>query len=175
MKNPNKYHAKHSNTFKKECILQKQLYLLNNLANTIDEYYWDIEKEGINTYVLRSINESVCNSYEKLNMLFNIESEFILKEIENISKLKTAAESIKKENQSILLVMEELKKLLQDTESIRKDKEILQAEMISLEHNLKRIAEKKKKLIVSQIQKYLPAKKLEEMKNRIYQEGYLTT
>lgn len=37
------------------------------MSAALDELYWDIEKDGINTHIIRTINETVNTFYDELS------------------------------------------------------------------------------------------------------------
>jgi hypothetical protein len=124
-------------------LFEEEYNRMSEMSAALDELYWDIEKEGINTHVIRSINESVNKFYDELSRFFTMEEDVIFKELYEILPERAMAESFKNENANILLLFEALKNIFSDNGEIRKEKDLLQAEMVALADLLKRDAEKK--------------------------------
>jgi hypothetical protein len=146
---------------------------MTEMSSALDELYWDIEKEGINTHVIRSINETVNDFYDELSKLFSLEEEILFKELAEVLPDRALADALKNENANILLLFEALKNIFSDNDEIRKEKDLLQAEMIALADLLQRDAQKKRNMLIHELNTLLPQRKLEEMKEKI-REGFFT-
>ncbi|MEO8513719.1 MAG: hypothetical protein ABI543_09180 [Ignavibacteria bacterium] len=147
-------------------FFEKEYTRMTEMSSALDELYWDIEKEGINTHVIRSINETVNEYYDELTRLFILEEEILFKELAEVMPDKILAEALKNENANILLLFEALKNIFSDTGEIRKEKDLLQAEMIALADLLGRDAAKKRNMLINELNKYLPQDKLLEMNEK---------
>lgn len=152
-------------------FFEEEYYKMTEMSNALDELYWDIEKEGINTHVIRSISDTVNEYYSELNRLFVLEEDILFKELLEVMPDKVLADSLKNENANILLLFEALKNIFSDNGEIRKEKDLLQAEMIALADLLKRDANKKLKILIHELNTLLPVRKLEEMREKI-REGF---
>lgn len=148
---------------------------MTEMSTAFDELYWDIEKEGINTHVIRSINETVNNYYDELSRLFALEEEILFKELAEVMPDKALADALKNENANILLLFEALKNIFSDNGEIRKEKNLLQAEMIALADLLKRDANKKINMLIHELNIHLPFLKLEEMREKIREGSFAHT
>lgn len=148
-------------------LFEEEYNRMSEMSAALDELYWDIEKEGINTHVIRSINESVNKFYDELSRFFTMEEDVIFKELYEILPERAMAESFKNENANILLLFEALKNIFSDNGEIRKEKDLLQAEMVALADLLKRDAEKKKKILIPEVKTILPEGKLDEMRDKV--------
>lgn len=148
-------------------LFEEEYSRMSEMSAALDELYWDIEKEGINTHVIRSINESVNKFYDELSRFFTMEEDVIFKELYEILPERAMAESFKNENANILLLFEALKNIFSDNGEIRKEKDLLQAEMVALADLLKRDAEKKKKILIPEVKTILPEGKLDEMRDKV--------
>ena len=146
---------------------------MTDMSQALDELYWDIEKEGINTHVIRSINESVNRFYDELSKLFKMEEDFLYKELIQILPERSLAEALMNENANILLLFDALKNIFSENDEIRKEKDLLQAEMIALADLLQRDAEKKIKMLIHEINSVLPKQKLDEMREKIKESFYV--
>lgn len=144
---------------------------MTEMSSALDELYWDIEKEGINTHVIRSINETVNDFYDELSKLFSLEEEILFKELAEVLPDRALADALKNENANILLLFEALKNIFSENDEIRKEKDLLQAEMIALADLLQRDAQKKRSMLIHELNTLLPQRKLEEMKEKI-REGF---
>ncbi len=140
---------------------------MTEMSAALDELYWDIEKEGINTHLIRSINETVNNYYDELSRLFVLEEEILYKELAEVMPDKSLADALKNENNNILLLFEALKNIFSVNGEIRKEKDLLQAEMIALADLLKRDANKKINMLIHELNTHLPFLKLEELREKI--------
>ncbi|MBL8017503.1 MAG: hypothetical protein JNK43_09550 [Ignavibacteria bacterium] len=147
----------HSNFFEEEL---KRMF---QMAGALDELYWDIEKEGINTHVIRSINESVNEYYEQLSWIFRNEEEILFPEIEKLIPSPEIVKLLRDENAHIIAVLESIKSMFNGSDEIRKEKDMLQAEMISLADLLKRNSHKKYELLLTEVNNKLPQEKINEM------------
>lgn len=153
-------------------FFEEEYSKMTDMSQALDELYWDIEKEGINTHVIRSINESVNRFYDELSKLFKMEEDFLYKELIQILPERSLAEALMNENANILLLFDALKNIFSENDEIRKEKDLLQAEMIALADLLQRDAEKKKKMLIHEINSVLPKQKLEEMREKIKESFY---
>ncbi len=154
-------------------FFEEEYSKMTDMSQALDELYWDIEKEGINTHVIRSINESVNRFYDELSKLFKMEEDFLYKELIQILPERSLAEALMNENANILLLFDALKNIFSENDEIRKEKDLLQAEMIALADLLQRDAEKKKKMLIHEINSVLPKQKLEEMREKIKESFYV--
>lgn len=100
-----------------------------------------------------------------------MEEDFLFKELREILPERSLAESLTNENANILLLFEALKNIFSENDEIRKEKDLLQAEMIALADLLQRDAEKKRNVLIKEINSVLPRQKLEEMREKI-KEGF---
>lgn len=137
------------------------------MSAALDELYWDIEKDDINTHIIRSISETVNAFYDELYKFFAMEEKLMLKELREILPKKTMADSFSNENANILLLLEALKNIFSDNDEIRKERDLLQAEMIALADLLLRDAHKKKEILIREIKSVLPKDKLDEIKEKL--------
>lgn len=128
-------------------FFEEEYNRMTEMSFDLDELYWDIEKEGINTHVIRSINETVNNFYDELTRLFALEEEILFKELSEVLPDKSMPEALKNENANILLLFEALKNIFSENDEIRKEKDLLQAEMIALADLLQRDAKKKRTML----------------------------
>ena len=154
-------------------FFEEEYSKMTDMSQALDELYWDIEKEGINTHVIRSINESVNRFYDELSKLFKMEEDFLYKELIQILPERSLAEALMNENANILLLFDALKNIFSVNDEIRKEKDLLQAEMIALADLLQRDAEKKIKMLIHEINSVLPKQKLDEMREKIKESFYV--
>ena len=154
-------------------FFEEEYSKMTDMSQALDELYWDIEKEGINTHVIRSINESVNRFYDELSKLFKMEEDFLYKELIQILPERSLAEALMNENANILLLFDALKNIFSENDEIRKEKDLLQAEMIALADLLQRDAEKKIKMLIHEINSVLPKQKLDEMREKIKESFYV--
>ncbi len=152
-------------------FFEEEYNRMSEMSSDLDELYWDIEKEGINTHVIRSINETVNAFYDELSRLFALEEEILFKELAKVLPEKALPEALKNENANILLLFEALKNIFSENDEIRKEKDLLQAEMIALADLLQRDADKKRSILIHEFNTLLPQRKLEEMREKI-REGF---
>ncbi len=157
LKHNGKVPGTHSNFFEEEL---KRMY---QMAGALDELYWDIEKEGINTHVIRSINESVNEYYDQLSWIFRNEEQILFPEIEKLIPAPEIVKLLRDENAHIISVLESIKSMFNGSDEIRKEKDMLQAEMISLADLLKRNSHKKYELLLTEVNNKLPQEKINEM------------
>lgn len=150
-------------------FFEEEYNRMTEMSMALDELYWDIEKEGINTHVIRSINETVNAFYDELSKLFNLEEEILYKELAEVLPDRSLADALKNENANILLLLEALKNIFSENDEIRKEKDLLQAEMIALADLLQRDAEKKRSILIHEINTLLPKRKLDEIREKIKQ------
>jgi hypothetical protein len=148
-------------------FFEEEYSRMTDMATALDELYWDIEKEGINTHVIRTINETVNRFYEELSALFKMEEDILFKELKQVMPDKSLAEALINENSNILLLFDALKNIFSENDEIRKEKDLLQAEMIALADLLQRDAVKKNNMLIHEINILLPRQKLEEMRNKL--------
>lgn len=148
-------------------FFEEEYNRMTEMSIALDELYWDIEKEGINTHVIRSINETVKKYYDELSRLFVLEEEILFKELAEVMPERSVADALKNENDNILLLLESLKNIFSDNDEIRKEKDLLQAEMIALADLLQRDANKKRNILIHELNTLLPLGKLEEMREKI--------
>lgn len=144
---------------------------MTEMSSELDELYWDIEKEGINTHVIRSINDTVNSFYDELSRLFVLEEDILFKILKEVLPDISLAEELKNENANILLMFEALKNIFSDNGEIRKEKDLLQVEMIALADLLMRDADKKRNMLIHELNTLLSQRKLEEMREKI-REGF---
>lgn len=144
---------------------------MTGMSIELDELYWDIEKEGINTHVIRSINDTVNSFYNELSRLFVLEEDILFKVLNEVLPDIALSETLKNENANILLLLEALKNIFSDNDEIRKEKNLLQAEMIALADLLKRNADKKRNILIYELNNLLSQRNLEEMREKI-KEGF---
>lgn len=154
-------------------FFEEEYSKMTDMSQALDELYWDIEKEGINTHVIRSINESVNRFYDELSKLFKMEEDFLYKELIQILPERSLAEALMNENANILLLFDALKNIFSENDEIRKEKDLLQAEMIALADLLQRDADKKIKMLIHEINSVLPKQKLDEMREKIKESFYV--
>ena len=154
-------------------FFEEEYSKMTDMSQALDELYWDIEKEGMNTHVIRSINESVNRFYDELSKLFKMEEDFLYKELIQILPERSLAEALMNENANILLLFDALKNIFSENDEIRKEKDLLQAEMIALADLLQRDAEKKIKMLIHEINSVLPKQKLDEMREKIKESFYV--
>lgn len=147
----------HSNFFEEEL---KRMF---HMAGALDELYWDIEKEGINTHVIRSINDTVNEYFEQLSWIFRNEEEYLFPEIEKLIPTPEIVKVLKEENAHIIAVLESIRSMFNGNDVIRKEKDMLQAEMISLADLLKRNSHKKYQFLLTEVNNKLPQEKINEM------------
>ncbi|HWA06174.1 MAG TPA: hemerythrin domain-containing protein [Ignavibacteria bacterium] len=152
-------------------FFEEEYNRMAEMSGALDELYWDIEKEGINTHVVRSINETVNRFYDELSRLFKMEEDILFKELREILPERALADALMNENSNILLLFEALKNIFSENDEIRKEKDLLQAEMIALADLLQRDAAKKKNVLIKEINTVLPRQKLDEMREKI-KEGF---
>jgi hypothetical protein len=126
----------------------------------IDDMYWDIEKEGMNSYLLKNIRELVSELFSELSVLFKSEEDIIFFEVEQAVDGLSSVAAIRTENNSILSMLETLKKTLGCKSDIRKDKELLQAEMIAVEDLIQRNIYKKENIFSNEVSILLNEEKL---------------
>ncbi len=150
-------------------FFEEEYNRMTEMSMALDELYWDIEKEGINTHVIRSINETVNAFYYELSRLFNLEEEILYKELAEVLPDRSLADALKNENANILLLLEALKNIFSENDEIRKEKELLQAEMIALADLIQRDSQKKRNMLIHEINTKLPQRKLDEMREKIKQ------
>lgn len=153
-------------------FFEEEYSRMTEMSGALDELYWDIEKEGINTHVIRSINETVNKFYDELSKLFKMEEDILYKELIQILPERSLAEALKNENANILLLFDALKNIFSENDEIRKEKDLLQAEMIALADLLQRDAAKKKNMLIHEINSVLPKQKLEEMREKIKEGSF---
>ena len=67
----------------------------------IDDMYWDIEKEGMNSYLLKNIDELIEMLYEELSVLFAGEEELVYKELDNSIPVPESVTALRNENEGI--------------------------------------------------------------------------
>ena len=173
MKNNQTYSLNGKKSESPTIFFENEYNRMNEMSASLDELYWDIEKEGINTHVIRSINETVNLFYDELINLFRLEEDYLYKELIKILPERSLAESLMNENSNILLLFEALKNIFSENDEIRKEKDLLQAEMIALADLLQRDSEKKKKLLLHEINSVLPKQKLDEMRDKIKEGNYI--
>ncbi|KXK54415.1 MAG: hypothetical protein UZ05_CHB002000872 [Chlorobi bacterium OLB5] len=154
------------------CFFEKEYNRMTEMSAALDELYWDIEKDGINTHIIRTINETVNTFYDELSRFFAMEEKLMLKELREILQEKSMADSFTNENANILLLFEALKNIFSDNDEIRKEKDLLQAEMIALADLLQRDAHKKKEILIREVNSVLPKDKLDEIRDKL-KEGDL--
>ncbi len=148
-------------------FFEEEYNRMTEMSFDLDELYWDIEKEGINTHVIRSINETVNNFYDELTRLFALEEEILFKELSEVLPDKSMPEALKNENANILLLFEALKNIFSENDEIRKEKDLLQAEMIALADLLQRDAKKKRTMLIHEYNTLIPQRKRDEMREKI--------
>lgn len=166
----------HLNGRKSESItsfFEEEYNKMTEMSAALDELYWDIEKEGINTHVVRSINECVNKFYDELSRFFAMEEDILYRELIEFLPERTMADSFKNENANILLLFEALKNIFTDNDEIRKEKDLLQAEMVALADLLQRDAVKKKKLLIPEVISMVSQGKLAEARDKIKDEHFI--
>jgi len=154
-------------------FFEEEYNKMTEMSGALDELYWDIEKEGINSHLIRSINEAVNRFYDELYRLFRMEEDFLYKELLQIIPERSLAEALKNENANIMLLFEALKNIFSENDEIRKEKDLLQAEMIALADLLQRDAAKKKNVLMHEINSVIPKQKLEEIGDKIKESFFV--
>jgi hypothetical protein len=129
-------------------------------AEMIDDMYWDIEKEGINGYIIKGIEELVVSLQEDLAAAFKIEEDHIYCELKNVMPDSSSVEAFKNENSNILMMFDAMRALLKDKELARKEKDLLQSEMIAAADLIKRDVQKKENMFLTELKIVLPEEKL---------------
>ncbi len=132
-------------------------------AEMIDDMYWDIEKEGINGYIVKGIEDLVVSLQEDLASAFKIEEDHIYCALKNVMPDSSSVEAFKNENSNILMMFDAMRALLKDKEVVRKEKEILQAEMIAAADLVKRDIKKKENIFIHKLNSFLPDVKLKSI------------
>lgn len=153
-------------------FFEKEYNRMTEMSASLDELYWDIEKDGINTHIIRSISDTVNAFYDELSRFFAIEEKLMLKELREILPEKNMADSFSNENSNILLLFEALKNIFSDNDEIRKDKDLLQAEMIALADLLQRDAHKKMDILIHEVNSVLPQDKLDEIREKLKESNF---
>lgn len=133
----------------------------------IDDMYWDIEKEGMNCYLIKNIGELVTGLNNELTELFAAEEEIIFSEIDHAANGQSIVESIRNDNGNILTMFKALESTLGCKDDIRKDKELLQAEMISAADLIQKNIYKKENIFLNELRGILPEEKLNAMVQKI--------
>jgi hypothetical protein len=164
MKNTELYKHNGKDTDPGFSFFEEELRRMYQMSAALDELYWDIEKEGINTHVIRSINETVLDYYDQLNLIFKSEEEILFPEIDRLMPSQNIVSTLRNENGHIISVLESIKDMFNGKEEIRKEKDMLQAEMISLADLLKRNSHKKYAILLNELNKMLPQDKINEMR-----------
>lgn len=126
----------------------------------IDDMYWDIEKEGMNSYLLKNVEELISELHKELSVLFKSEEETIFFEMDRIIPGEFSVATLRKENANILAMFETLKKTIGCKSDVRKDKELLQAEMIAAADLIQRNVYKKENNFLNELSILLPEDKM---------------
>ncbi len=130
-------------------------------TNLIDDLYWEIEKEGVNHYVIISATELIESLKLELTGLFTREDEIIYPELELVLPGQSSVKAIRNENKSILSLFGSIIALLNKKDDLKKDKDLLQAEMISAADLIQRNVHKKENIIFRELMALLPGEKLD--------------
>lgn len=129
----------------------------------IDEMYWDIEKEGMNSYLLKNVGELIELLYNELSALFACEEEIVFRELDSLMPGLASVTLLRNENSGILEMFSTMKNTIGSKSDIRKDKELLQAEMISAVDLIQRNVYKKENEFLNDLNMMLPEDKLSNM------------
>ncbi|MBZ0204262.1 MAG: hemerythrin domain-containing protein [Ignavibacteria bacterium] len=132
-------------------------------TNLIDDLYWEIEKEGVNHYVIVSAMELIDSLQHDLCCLFKREEEIIYPELELVLPGQSFIAAIRDENRNILSLFGSITELLNKKDDLKKDKDLLQAEMISAADFIQRNVQKKESIIFRELMALLPGEKLDSI------------
>ncbi len=132
-------------------------------AEMIDDMYWDIEKEGINGYIIKGIEDLVISLQEDLAAAFRIEEDHIYCVFKNMMPDSSSVEAFKNENSNILMMFDAMRALLKDKELARKEKDLLQSEMIAAADLVIRNIQKKENIFINELRIVLPEDKLKSI------------
>lgn len=132
-------------------------------AEMIDDMYWDIEKEGINGYIIKGIEDLVISLQEDLAAAFRIEEDHIYCVFKNMMPDSSSVEAFKNENSNILMMFDAMRALLKDKELARKEKDLLQSEMIAAADLVIRNIQKKESIFINELRIVLPEDKLKSI------------
>lgn len=132
-------------------------------TNLIDDLYWEIEKEGVNHYVIVSALELMESLHQELSGLFKKEDEIIYSELELVLPGQSSVMAIRNENRNILSLFGSITELLNKKDDLKKDKDLLQAEMISAADLIQRNVQKKENIIFRELMALLPGEKLDSI------------
>ena len=148
-------------------ILSRKYDSIIEKTYRIDEMYWDIEKEGMNIYLLKNIVELISELYKELSVLFNAEEEIIFFELDNVVPGLSSVTAIRNENANILVMFKTLRNTLDCKDDIRKDKDLLQAEMIAVADLIQRNVYKKENIFLNELSLLLPEEKLAQLVQKL--------
>lgn len=145
---------------------------LTEMAGKIDDIYWEIEKEDVNSSTIKKTEQITGTLCLELTKLFRIEEDIIFSELEKVMPEQSSVSAIKSDNANILLMCEAIKSRISKKEDLKKEKDLLQAEMIAIADLIRRNANKKEGILYHEVRTLLPEEKLTEMIQKI-KSGYL--
>lgn len=165
MENPEKNNSETEIEIDSDIMLTANGAYKNVIDKTsmIDDLYWEIEKEGVNHYVILSASELFESLRQELERLFKKEDEVIYPELELVLPGLSSVSAIKNENRNILSLFGSITELLNRKEELKKDKDLLQAEMISAADLIQGNVHKKENIIFRELMALLPGEKLDSI------------
>jgi hypothetical protein len=131
--------------------LNEKYIRIKEKTEMLDDMYWDIEKEGINGYIVKGIEDLVISLQEDLAAAFKLEEDRVYCEFRNVMPDSSSVEAFKNENSNILMMFDAMRAILKDKELARKEKDLLQAEMIAAADLVKRDIQKKESLFINEL------------------------
>lgn len=136
----------------------KYFDMLEN-ANKLDEVFWDIEKEGMGTKLVLSLEELINLMYSELKKIFGAE-EYIYREMKNLLPDQSSVAALKSENSSIMELLDIIKSIISNKEELKKQKDTLQAELVSVAQLLERNVHKKENILFHEARTLIPKNRL---------------
>lgn len=167
MENPVNTNTVATQTEKLTLLLKEKYTAILEKSDLLDEMYWDIEKEGINSYIIKGIEDLVVSLQSNFNSVVISENEFVYPEMKNVMPDPDIAESFIKDNNNILMLANNLWILLKNKDIARKEKDLLQAEMIETVDLIQRNIKNKEDVFFHQFYALLTDDKLDIINKKI--------
>lgn len=142
--------------------------------NKLDNLFWELEKEGLNSKLVSILEELVNPLDKELKKLFEIEN-YIYPEMEDVLPEQSSVSALKFENESILTLLNSIKSLLNDKENVKKHKDLLQAELISAAELIQRNINKKESIMFHEARTLIPEDRLDKIVYELKINNILTS
>ncbi len=155
-------------------FLDAKYYNMLESTITLDNLFWDLEKEGITASIISSLDELVSLLWNEFKKLFLIEG-LIYKEMKLVMPGQSSAAAFKSENDEILNLLDVITTMLSHREDLKHHKDLLQAEIIALAGLIERDIHKKGSIMIHEARTMIPEGRLNEIVHAVNIKNILTS